>query len=1068
MKSQTAQNLLSLVFAWAILLFASGLHASDPPITGHQDTDLFMTNPNLGGSRPNVLFIIDNSANWNQSGSASATRFQLVKEAFIASVQQFDPAAYNIGVMLMASGSGGYGGMPTHAIQSMTAGSKDDLIAQLCTWASSGGGGGGGKGGGGGSSEPQVCIDLGIAANTTVQLNRSGYAAAMHEAFLYFEGLAPRAGGTASFGSLTSDVDAFTSSAKSQYSPPSDEENPCGNNHIILISNGPPASADTNEMSSMMPWMASNYDMDISEIPLPSGQTNYQGNQMDVYARFFANKRNTYTHTIDVDPGTTGQWPHHAAIMESTAKQGKGNYYKVTSVEELQLAIADALDSIQAIDSVFAASSLPVSVNTRGTHVNEVYMAMFRPDEQGRPRWQGNLKLFEFKLDGLGNLVMADAEGKTAQNPQTGFLAHNSVSFWTYDSNFWEYEERGTPPSPTDSPDGEVVEKGGAAQQHRMRDFPAGRTVYTCTPNCTAGSVPELFSTGNTNLTHSLLGVASTKRNLLINWVRGEDVSDPDNANMPERTAGEARPSLHGDVVHSSPLVINFNRNNTGNDDDLIVFYGANDGQLRAVRGGKSNPDGGRELWSFIPRPFLDRFHWLYDNTPEINTPSVPKSSMANFDKNKPYLFDGNITSYVLGSNGNIDHTTGDKAWIFAGMRRGGRFLVALDVSNPEVPKFMWQRGCANGSCDPGYEGIGQTWSDPQVRRVRIHNTDTGVDENRLVLIVGAGYDAEAEDPYPQEAVTQGQGLMMIDATTGEVIWRVGPSVMPASVPAHVHAGGIPGLDYSIPAPVVALNKDGVVYRMYAPDTGGNIWRIDLVDSSGQLETDPDNWHVHKFASLGGNGIDTRKFLHRVDVAASKNAAGQNFHAIIIGSGDREKPFETAVQNRFYVLHDYELTGQASVATLTEADLFNATNELQPNDAHLAGKKGCYINLRPGEKVVGRAETRAGMAFFGTNQPAEMVVSDSCVSDLGVARSYEVTLNCGAVEGRITRDTQLGPNVGFPPPYIHVVVEVADPDGEDGDTITTEGVTSGPDTRRLPADAVGQRLRQFWYMEFDE
>ena len=55
---------------------------------------------------------------------------------------------------------------------------------------------------------------------------------------------------------------------------------------------------------------------------------------------------------------------------------------------EVMLAV---FNEIQAVNSVFAAASLPVSVNARGTYLNQVYMGMFRPDADGHPRWRGNL-----------------------------------------------------------------------------------------------------------------------------------------------------------------------------------------------------------------------------------------------------------------------------------------------------------------------------------------------------------------------------------------------------------------------------------------------------------------------------------------------------------------------------------------------------------------------------------------------------------------------------------------------------------------------------------------------------
>jgi type IV pilus assembly protein PilY1 len=42
-------------------------------------------------------------------------------------------------------------------------------------------------------------------------------------------------------------------------------------------------------------------------------------------------------------------------------------------------AFTDVLTQIASINSVFASASLPVSVNTQGTFLNQVFMGVFRP-----------------------------------------------------------------------------------------------------------------------------------------------------------------------------------------------------------------------------------------------------------------------------------------------------------------------------------------------------------------------------------------------------------------------------------------------------------------------------------------------------------------------------------------------------------------------------------------------------------------------------------------------------------------------------------------------------------------
>ena len=47
--------------------------------------------------------------------------------------------------------------------------------------------------------------------------------------------------------------------------------------------------------------------------------------------------------------------------------------------------LLEIFNEIQAVNSVFASASLPVSVNARGTYLNQVYMGMFRPDGDAKP-----------------------------------------------------------------------------------------------------------------------------------------------------------------------------------------------------------------------------------------------------------------------------------------------------------------------------------------------------------------------------------------------------------------------------------------------------------------------------------------------------------------------------------------------------------------------------------------------------------------------------------------------------------------------------------------------------------
>src|SRR5690606_25805629 len=110
-----------------------------------------------------------------------------------------------------------------------------------------------------------------------------------------------------------------------------------------------------------------------------------------------------------------------------------------------------------------------------------------------------------------------------------------------------------------------------------------------------------------------------------------------------------------------------------------------------------------------------------------------------------------------------------DKVLLYTAMRRGGRLLYALDVSNPKQPKFLWKH---NADTLPV---LGQTWSEPRVARVHGHANP--------VLIMGAGYDNVAEDVSPPGTTRMGNAVLVLDAINGRLLKQFPTE---RSVPADV------------------------------------------------------------------------------------------------------------------------------------------------------------------------------------------------------------------------------------------------------------------------------------------
>ena len=443
------------------------------------------------------------------------------------------------------------------------------------------------------------------------------------------------------------------------------------------------------------------------------------------------------------------------------------------------------------------------------------------------------------------------------------------MSYWSRASAFWVNNPSGTPPSASDLPDGDVVEKGANAESLRTAYAvdQSGRKVYTCI-DCSTGTVlsaaaGERFASANTAITTAMLGAASSaERAALINWLDGTDNNGDETGPGGTTTV---RPSIHGDVLHSRPSVVNY-----GGTIGTIVYYGGNDGMLHAVDGNRSGATAGSELWSFVPQEFFGRLKRLRDDAPEIRFPNTPATSTAT---PSDYSVDGPLTVYQrLDNAGAVAQVL-----LFVPMRRGGRFLYALDVTTPAAPKYLWRKTSSAIST------LGQTWSEARVTMLKGYS--------HPVLIMGGGYDNVAEDLISPGATTMGNAVFMIDALDGTLLktLRTVKSV-------------------AAPVAVIDTDFDGYADRGYVVDMGANVYRIDYETASGDGALS--NWAITTIASLA-DGSNTRKFFYEPDVVLT-----QRFAALMIGSGNRERPLLASTNDRFYTLFDYRPAKGAPTAAI--------------------------------------------------------------------------------------------------------------------------------------------------------
>ncbi len=623
-------------------------------------------------------------------------------------------------------------------------------------------------------------------------------------------------------------------------------------------------------------------------------------------------------------------------LLSDAARKGGGRYFTADDTAGLNDAFASIVTEILAVNTTFVAPTIPVNAFNRLTHRNELYFALFRPSET--PRWNGNIKKYALS----GNTIV-DASGSPAIDANTGFFKTLSTSYWTPAS---------------ESPDGEKVHLGGAASQ-----IPVARTLYTyagaaAPSNVALRQAGNYFHEDNAQLTKELLEIETESddyRTNLLRWARGVDVFD-DNEN------GSTTDARHymGDPLHSTPVLINYG--GTEENPDVTLFAATNEGFLHAI-----DVSDGSETFAFMPKELLPNLPKLYEN----------HGSTLH-----PYGLDGPITAWVhdVNNNGRIlsggGVETGEHAYLYVGMRRGGQNYYALDVTRRSHPALKWVIEGGAGE----FAELGQSWSRPVVANVKLNGVV------RTVLIFGGGYDPIKDDTSARAQDGQGRAIFMVDANTGQRLWWAG-----SAPTANLR---LPAMQYSIPAAVtpVDVNNDGLIDALFAADTGGQVWRVDFSQTNSGANSLATGGVI---ADLGGATVsNNRRFYYKPDVAVVKRGGSYAF-SISIGSGWRAHPLSVATQDRFYVVFDGNVMNPPeSYTAITPGQLYDASTDLTLEGLDAAS--GWYINLpSSGEKVLAESRTVGGITLFTTFSPTA-ANRGACSPGQGVSRLYAVNTLTGA------------------------------------------------------------------------
>jgi len=294
----------------------------------------------------------------------------------------------------------------------------------------------------------------------------------------------------------------------------------------------------------------------------------------------------------------------------------------------------------------------------------------------------------------------------------------------------------------------------------------------------------------------------------LLNFVRGQRGLEgfvPDTAGKLYRT----RTTILGDITNSAPRYVKgATADYQDNNYDVfaassasripMVYVASNGGMLHAFRAGTSTTDitGGNEEWSFVPTQVLPNLYKLADN---------------NYANTHIYTVDGTpVPSDV--------YDTSAAAWkkvLVGGLNAGGKGYYALDVSDPLVPKALWEFNWSN-TCYDGTVGtsgedchLGYSFGKP------IFGTLTN---GTWVVMVTSGYN-NVNSPAK---VGDGQGyLYVLNAITGRIMYKISTGVGSAATPS-----GLGQLALFADDPSISL----LALQVYGADLLGNVWRFDVND----------------------------------------------------------------------------------------------------------------------------------------------------------------------------------------------------------------------------------------------
>jgi type IV pilus assembly protein PilY1 len=368
----------------------------------------------------------------------------------------------------------------------------------------------------------------------------------------------------------------------------------------------------------------------------------------------------------------------------------------------------------------------------------------------------------------------------------------------------------------------------------------------------------------------------------------------------------------------------------------------------------------GAERWAYIPSMVLPQLK---------NLASIPYSHQYFVD-GSPTIGDvcfGHTTSTPCASASNW-HTI-----LVAGLNAGGRGYYALDITDPDNPKALWElKGGAGTTCLTDAQAnsgtyfqdcnIGLTFGNPIITK--------RMSDGKWVVLLTSGHN----NVFPGN----GQGyLYVVDAQTGAILNRIGTGVgcdgLSSTAPCTAGTVDPSGLS-RINAWVDNAFLNNTTQRVYAGDLKGNVWRFQLdPGASGYLT-------AVRMTTLTDPGGTPQPITTRPELALINNmpvvyiATGK-----LLGTTDTST---TQVQSIYAFADDltgtpFTIRGNSAFVQQTLTATGPDTRTATSNAVDWTTNKGWYVDLPDsGERANVDPILQLGTLVVPTNVPS----NDSCVA----------------------------------------------------------------------------------------